>query len=215
MDYFGNIPSKVISIRCPSCRRIGIFHGVNNISDANFGKTKYVGERRVSQYHHYGLRVCPNPDCREPLFVVISSEGKLSQSYPVECLEFEPQNVPEKVVKSLEEAITCHANGCFRACAIMVRRTLEEICADRGASGGDLKQRIASLGTKILVPKDLLDAADELRLLGNDAAHLEAKVYDSVGKEEVEAAIDLTKEILKAVYQLSSLVGRLRALKKV
>ena len=33
-------------------------------------------------------------------------------------------------------------------------------------------------------------------------------------KEEVEAAIDLAKEILKAVYQHKSLVDRLRGLQK-
>ena len=66
----------------------------------------------------------------------------------------------------------------------------------------------------IIVPKELTDAADELRIPGNDAAHLEAKVYDDVGKEKVEAAIDLCKEILKAVYELSTLVDKLRRLKK-
>ena len=54
---------------------------------------------------------------------------------------------------------------------------------------------------------------DELRLLGNDAAHIEAKVYEQIGHDEVEAAIDLTKEILKAVYQLDGLVKRLTGLR--
>jgi len=117
-------------------------------------------------------------------------------------------------LRSFEEAITNHANQCFRSAAIMVRRTLEEICADRNAPGANLKARLASLGSAIVVPKELLEAADELRLLGNDAAHLEAQIYDDVGKEEVDVAIDLCKELLKAVYQLSSLVQRLRQLKK-
>ena len=65
-----------------------------------------------------------------------------------------------------------------------------------------------------VIPKDLLDAAHELRLLGNDAAHIEAKTYDEIGKEEVEVAIDLARELLKAVYQLASLVDRMRNLRK-
>lgn len=65
-----------------------------------------------------------------------------------------------------------------------------------------------------MIPEDLFSALDELRLLGNDAAHIEAKTYDEVGPEEIDVAVQLTKEILKAVYQLDSLVGRLRALKK-
>ncbi len=66
----------------------------------------------------------------------------------------------------------------------------------------------------MVLPNDLLDATDELRILGNDAAHVEAKVYDSVGKGEADVAIDLAKELLKGAYQYSSLVDRLRALKK-
>lgn len=64
------------------------------------------------------------------------------------------------------------------------------------------------------MPPELLAAADELRLLGNDAAHIEAKAYDAIGPEESELAIELAKELLKAVYQYSSLVSRLQALKK-
>ena len=95
----------------------------------------------------------------------------------------------------------------------MVRRTLEELCADKGAKGNNLKKKIEALASVAVLPTELLQAADELRLLGNDAAHIESQDYDNIGKEEVEVAIELAKELLKAVYQYSSLIGRLRALK--
>lgn len=66
----------------------------------------------------------------------------------------------------------------------------------------------------MVLPQGLLQALDDLRLLGNDAAHIEAKTYDAIGKEELSIAIELTKEILKAVYQLDGLLVRLKALKK-
>ena len=88
------------------------------------------------------------------------------------------------------------------------------MCNDKGAAGGDLKQRLAALSGSVVVPKELLDAADELRLLGNDAAHVNAKNYDSIGANESRLAIELAKELLKAVYQYASLVDRLKALKK-
>jgi hypothetical protein len=96
----------------------------------------------------------------------------------------------------------------------MVRRVLEEICADRGAQGRDLKLRLAALGQATLIPAELLTAADELRILGNDAAHIEAREYDQIGKEEAEIAVELAKEIVKATYQYGSLVERLRSLKR-
>jgi hypothetical protein len=96
----------------------------------------------------------------------------------------------------------------------MIRRTLEELCQDKNAKGNTLKERISALQSAVILPQELFLALDDLRLLGNDAAHVEAKTYDSVGSEEIEAGIELTKEILKAVYQLNDLLSRLRALKK-
>jgi hypothetical protein len=153
-----------------------------------------------------GIRICPNPSCRQVVFLTTDDKA-IPLLYPPERIDFDTTDIPTKIMASFEEVITDHANQCFRSAAIMVRRTLEEICADRNATGANLKARLASLGSAIVVPKELLEAADELRLLGNDAAHLEAQVYDEVGKDEVEAAIDLCKEILKAVYQLI-LAGR-------
>jgi hypothetical protein len=96
----------------------------------------------------------------------------------------------------------------------MIRRTLEELCEDKGAAGANLKERLTALQATIVLPQGLLTALDDLRLMGNDAAHIEAKTYEAIGVSELEIAIELTKEILKAVYQLDDLLAKLRALKK-
>ena len=70
------------------------------------------------------------------------------------------------------------------------------------------------MGKKVVLPPDLIAGMHDLRLLGNDAAHVEARVFDKIGKEEVDLAIDITKEVLKGVYQLSSIVARLKAFAK-
>jgi len=96
----------------------------------------------------------------------------------------------------------------------MVRKTLEEMCRDRQATGNNLKERIRALGTRVVLPRELLDGLDDLRLLGNDAAHIESQEFNQVGQEEVEIGIEFTKEVLKAVYQYVALLGRLRGLKR-
>jgi hypothetical protein len=96
----------------------------------------------------------------------------------------------------------------------MIRRTLEELCADKEAKGDNLKAKISSLKNTVIMPEKLFGALDDLRLLGNDAAHIESKTFDDVGKEEIDVAVEFTKEILKAVYQYDDLVSRIRALKK-
>lgn len=190
-----------ISLRCPGCRQQGTFHPFPGVADV------------VGGTDQFGQRHCPNPSCLTHVFVVHQS-GRLLVAYPAERIDFDSSQIPQPVVESLEEAITCQATHSFTAAAIMVRKTLEELCRDRGATGATLKDRIRSLGTKVVLPQDLLDALDDLRLLGNDAAHIESREYEKVGQDEVDVGIMLAKEVLKAVYQYSALVGKLRALKK-
>ena len=135
-------------------------------------------------------------------------------TYPPERIDFDSTALPSGVRGALEEAIACHANGTFVAAAIMVRKTLEELCRDRAVSGRNLKEKIKALGKLAVIPTELFDGLDDLRLLGNDAAHVESTTYDTVGAEEVEIALEFTKEVLKAVYQYETLLTRLRSLKK-
>lgn len=204
---FFDDPIKV-SLRCPACRQMGTLEGLPNIRDADL----FSGD---PGHLRAGQRRCPNPKCWAHIFFAFDPQKGLKLvSYPAERIDFDATNVPASVVSALEEAIACHANRCFIAAALMVRKTLEELCRDRGATGDNLKDRIKALGTRIVIPKDLLDGLDDLRLLGNDAAHIESREYDKVGQEEVEVGIEFTKEVLKAVYQYSALSNRLRGLKK-
>ncbi len=70
------------------------------------------------------------------------------------------------------------------------------------------------MGGKVILPPDLLEGLDDLRLLGNDAAHIESQEFNAVGQVEVEIGLEFCKEVLKAVYQYSSLLQRLKSLKK-
>jgi hypothetical protein len=190
-----------IPLRCPHCGQNGTFEAIPNIADL-----------KVPQ-HWLGLRKCPNPTCHGQLFIIANDAFVIEKSYPALRIDFDAAGIPERIKKTLSEAITCHAEACYVAGAIMVRRCLEELCEDRKAVGGDLKGRIAALRAKVVLPDELFDAMDELRILGNDAAHVEAKVYDDIGEPQVSIALELTKEILKATYQLDTLVKKIQALK--
>ena len=185
---------------CPACGRDGTFEriGVDDIQVAN----TLLGQRR-----------CPNDQCHAHIFFIYQGT-ELKATFPPQRIDFDKEGVPVKVLNAFEEAITCHAQECYIASAIMIRRTLEEICEDRGGSGDTLKQRIEALSDKILVPKELLEGMDLLRILGNDATHVKAKVFTDIGDDQVSAGIEFTKEILKAVYQYKHLLKRLKSLKK-
>ncbi len=170
--------STIVNLRCPHCNHQGAFHGFDNCKDISWVETINVGNQRQGVSFAAGMRKCPNPAC-SGLVQVILETGRISESFPPEVIDFDSTNLPLGILSSLEEAIKAHAAGCHRASALMVRRVLEELCDDKKATGNDLKQRLAALGTNVVVPKELLDAADELRLLGNDAAHISAKNYDA------------------------------------
>jgi hypothetical protein len=169
---------------------------------------------RMPLHYSAGLRKCPNRE-RQTLVFIILFNDQLETSYPPEVIDFDSTDLPTPILGSLEEAIKAHASGCFRASALMVRRVLEELCRDKSAAGNDLKARLNSLGSTVVIPQELLTAADELRILGNDAGHVEARAYDAIGPNESSLAIELAKELLKAVYQYSTLVNKLKALKKL
>jgi hypothetical protein len=202
------VPSPV-SLRCPSCGQNGTFEstGVSDLQALDM-------QAATAQSVRVGTRICPNQACKLLLFVVTDLQaGGIVAAYPPEVIDLDTTNIPTAVQHALSEAITCHANECYIAAAIMVRKTLEELCADRGAEGSNLKERISALRDKVVVPEELLTGADDLRLLGNDAAHIESQVYAQVGREEVAVGIEFAKELLKAVYQMSALLQRLRGLK--
>jgi hypothetical protein len=163
-----------------------------------------------------GERVCPNVDCKALIWVVYSlgDPVEILFSYPPERFDFDASDLPEVVKEPLEEAIDCHANGCFKASALMIRRTLEALCQERGIRDeGSLFHRIQALGRQVILPAEMIDGMHNLRLLGNDAAHVEAREYLAVGGPEVEAALAVTKLILSATYQSSATLRALESLR--
>lgn len=206
-----NPSGPTMPVTCPACRREGNFAPLGH--DVSFNvPAPHLGPNRVRQIGA-GHRLCPNYQCATHVFVVYEG-GRVISSYPAGRIDFDGTDVPERVFKAFDEALSCTANECYVGAAMLIRKTLEAVCEERQAVGKNLKDRILELQNKVTLPKDLFDAMGHLRLLGNDAAHIESKDYDTIGKDEVEAGIALTKEIIKATYQYRSLVGKLTALKK-
>jgi hypothetical protein len=192
-----------IALRCPHCGNNGVFRLLG--SD--------LGESSVEL--RFGSRACPNPTCNGHVFFIQNYRTELIlATYPAETIPFDKDKIPEKIINAFEESIICHSSQCFIASAIMIRKTLEEICSHEKVEGKNLFQKLEGLGAKIMIPKELIAGMNELRLLGNDAAHIEASTFNQIGKEEIEISIEFTKEILKATYQYEGLLSKLRGLKK-
>jgi hypothetical protein len=208
-----------IRIICPKCKERGLFevlasHGLDLLVQTS-GGVVIEGETIPTTGHAgaiMGQRRCANPQCHAHIFFGWEN-GKVVACYPASRIPFDTTNIPKDVVDAMEEAIICHANGCYKASALMVRKTLEVLSDAQGSAGKNLKERLDKLRQKIALPPALLDALHDLRLLGNDAGHVELKDFDQIGLDESAAALDIAKEILKGVYQYEALTGRLAALK--
>lgn len=193
----------VIATECPHCGHAGTFQNI-------FGVDSF--EPIIQKY--FGSRKCPNPKCMGHIFVIIDATGDLLYTVPSRRISFDSERIPERIKAAFDEALVCQSNNCFISSAIMIRKTLEEICVDKETKGDNLFKKIENLKSAIVLPKDLIEGMHELRLLGNDAAHIEAQTFEQIGKEELEISIEFTKELLKAVYQYESLLEKLRSLKK-
>lgn len=195
-------------MRCPVCLHEAVLD--------NRGVDRRVRRGGSALELASGERVCPNSECKALIWVVYSLKEPIEVlfSYPPERFDFDASDLPEVVKEPLEEAIECHANDCFKASALMIRRTLEALCQERGISDeGSLFNRIEALGRQVVLPTEMIEGMHNLRLLGNDAAHVEAREYLEVGEPEVEAALAVTKLILGATYQSSATLRALESLR--
>jgi len=187
---------------CPHCGRAVRFLPVGN---------QHVD--RDSTNAGCALVCCPVPECSCVSYVEFVGQYVV-RVMPEARRQFPDVKVPPIVHAAFDEALVCASHGCNIAAAMLVRRTLECLCEDRGAPGGSLRDRVEALRSKVIIPEELFKAMHDIRLLGNDAAHVESKDYTGIGKPETDAALALCEQLLMATYGYSGLLAKLGALKK-
>lgn len=103
--------------------------------------------------------------------------------------------VPEKVRDLFAEGSVAEQAGALRAAAALYRATIEEICTDRGAQGGNLNQKIEDLKNHD-VEVSIVDDLHEARFLGNWSLH-EGLTFAA---DEVADVADLIVEATFVLY---------------
>ena len=121
------------------------------------------------------------------------------------------KDIPADIASSFAEAATCLYANCPRASAVMARRTLEAITADKGETKGTLADRLNALGTNGILHPTLSDWAKEVRLVGNIGAHFDP--IQQVSMEDARQLVDFIRELLKYLYELPAELGRRRSSK--
>jgi signal recognition particle subunit SEC65 len=171
------------------------------LDEDEFGNPTYVLYWEQN-WHLFSCPVCNNVTLKKVSWFSEDIDH-MGRPIPTEEILYPPTtrksaNMPDKVFGAFESAIKVrHIDGAI--CALSLRRTLEMMCKDLGATEGDLYLKLQSLSQRGVLPPILGEMATVLRKLGNDAAHADDAEFP---KDVVEAMIDFTQTILEYVYRL-------------
>ena len=108
----------------------------------------------------------------------------------------ESTSVPKKVKEAYEAALKTKSIDKY-VCLMALRRTLELLLKDKGATQWGLKDKIEEIAAKGLLPDTLKEASSLAKVLGDTAAHdkeLEIDQYD------VEAMAEFIGFIIEYLY---------------
>lgn len=121
-------------------------------------------------------------------------------------------DVPDTVVKRYRQALKVkhHLASAF---AVQIRRALEALCTEQGATGKDLSAKLTSLGVTLDLPDTIKDVARVARLLGNKGAHDAPDVTRHEALILEEFFLALVEYVYVAPGKLESYRKALRAVK--
>ncbi|MFG2319860.1 DUF4145 domain-containing protein [Streptomyces tendae] len=106
--------------------------------------------------------------------------------------------IPKSLVREMREAYTCFKAKAYTATLVMVRRTLEGMCTDQGATSKKaLFQKLQELQNLGKIEGRLVDWAQALRAIGNQGAHFSPT---AAKREDAEDALALAEALLDYVY---------------
>lgn len=195
-----------ISIYCPHCHRY---------TALSIAPTAYTDSRRDTKYtgaiwednrgQKWWIGVCNN--CNMP--VLILDNGRII--YPNPLPSPTDSNIPNELAKDLDEAKMCFSVGCYRACAVMARRCIQNACFEKGAKETDLVKQIKELCQLGIITNDIEEWATVVRWVGNDAAHPDK---EPVKKEDAEDCLNLAEQFLHVIFVTSAVAKARRAARK-
>lgn len=108
----------------------------------------------------------------------------------------ESQSIPQKIKEAYSAALK--TKGIDKSiCLMALRRTLELLLKDKGATKWGLKDKIEEIAAKGLLPDTLKEASSLAKLLGDTAAHDKELEID---EHDVEAMAEFVGFIIEYLY---------------
>lgn len=189
---------RQVSVECGSCRK--------HVSADVLSQCDQVNEADPSFTHHVILARCPA--CASAIVVGQATEwwgsyleGEYSTSTPIRLWPSPPRllstDAPEGVRRDFEEAQRCMSIDAHTGAAMLARRVLEGIAVDLGATEFALGKKLGELKDSGAIDGRLLEWAQALQVVGNDAAH---DVKSVVSREDAADALAFAEALADYVY---------------
>ena len=173
-----------LSIHCPHCKeRTALSISTNANRQHNIWKNQFG--------HEWWIGICNG--CGRPCLVC--GEGDIVYPHPLPSQT--DNSIPEALRRDLDEAKLCLSVNCFRACAVMARRCIQQACLLKDCKNANLVGQIAELTQAGHITKDIEEWATVVRWIGNDAAHPDGQ---AVSKEDAEDTLKLAEQFLHVLF---------------
>lgn len=114
--------------------------------------------------------------------------------YPLNTVE--SPSIPAKVKEAYQAALRSKSID-NHVCLMALRRTLEILLKDKGATKWGLKDKIEEIAAKGLLPEALKEASSLAKMLGDTAAHDKSLDID---QDDVEAMAEFVGFIIEYLY---------------
>jgi hypothetical protein len=117
--------------------------------------------------------------------------------YPLGEDEYQLRPIPEELRRELNEGKRCFANKLYTAAVVMAGRTLEGLAMLHDVRERTLVRSLERLHENGILDGRLVDWANQLRVMRNEAAHFQGT---PVSPEDAADVLALTEAILDYVY---------------
>jgi hypothetical protein len=120
-----------------------------------------------------------------------------------------PEHWPGEVRRGWQQAHKSLRHESWDAAAVMARGALQTALREQGAKGTNLKEEIADLAGRGVLPPLMCEWADEVRLLGNNAAHAGSET-DGVSGIDARDVVQFLDYLLEYLYNLPKAIAEYR-----
>ena len=157
----------------------------------------------VTQFTFAACKRCKDPFIAQQEFNEIPGEFSVPESDPVQVYPHKHNiplgSVPKTARQAYLEALHAYRCQLFESCVIMCRKCVEAVCSEHGESKKPLAQRLKRLQDNGIIDQTILQWANEVRMLGNDAAH---DLKMQITKTDAKDTLDFTEAVLLYVFVL-------------